>query len=146
MFSRIVVGTDGSDTAAAAVALAAELARHSGATLHMVSAYKDPATSVAVAHAGAVAVSDVAMTAAAAQSACEEVQAEAARRVEGVALECHVVCGSAADMILKVAQAVEADLIVVGSKGMKGARRIIGSVPNSVAHGAPCNVLIAKTT
>ena len=145
MFSRIVVGTDGSDTAAAAVALAAELARQSGAKLHLVSVYKEPATSLAVAHAGAVAISDIATTSAAAQSACEEVVTHAARTVEGVEVEAHVVCGMPADMIIKVAQGVQADLIVVGSKGMKGARRIIGSVPNSVAHNAPCHVLVAKT-
>jgi nucleotide-binding universal stress UspA family protein len=47
--------------------------------------------------------------------------------------------------MISVAEGVGADLIVVGSKGMKGARRIIGSVPNSVAHRAPCHVLVAKT-
>jgi len=145
MFSKIVVGTDGSDTAAAAVSLAVELARQSGATLHLVSAYKDPATSVAVAHAGAVAVSDPALTTAAAQETCKELQARAVRLAEGIPVECHVVCGPPADMIVKVAEGVDADLIVVGSKGMRGARRIIGSVPNSVAHNAPCHVLIAKT-
>ena len=40
---------------------------------------------------------------------------------------------------------VEADLIVVGNKGMTGVRRVLGSVPNSVAHSAPCSVLIAFT-
>ena len=137
MFSKIVVGTDGSDTAAAAVSLAVELARQGGATLHFVSVFKDPATSVAV---------DPALTSAAAREACEELQARAVRLAEGLPVECHVVCGSPADMIVKVAEGVEADLIVVGSKGMRGARRIIGSVPNSVAHNAPCHVLIAKTT
>ena len=29
---------------------------------------------------------------------------------------------------------------------MQGARRYLGSVPNSVAHGADCAVLVAKTT
>jgi nucleotide-binding universal stress UspA family protein len=40
---------------------------------------------------------------------------------------------------------VKADLIVVGNKGMKGVRRVLGSVPNSVAHGAHCSVLIVDT-
>ncbi len=44
MFSKIVVGTDGSDSASGAVALAADLARQTGATLHLVSAYKDADT------------------------------------------------------------------------------------------------------
>jgi nucleotide-binding universal stress UspA family protein len=40
---------------------------------------------------------------------------------------------------------VHAELIVVGNRGMTGARRLLGSVPNSVAHRAPCSVLIVHT-
>ena len=145
MFSKIVVGTDGSGTAGAAVALAIELARQSGATLHLVSAFKDPSTTIAVAHTGAVAVADNALSAAAVKSATEELLAEVAKGAHGIPVESHAVPGAAADVIVTVAEGVGADLIVVGSKGMKGARRIIGSVPNSIAHRAPCNVLIAKT-
>ena len=145
MFSRIVVGTDGSDTAAAAVSLATELARQSGATLHLVSAYKDAVASLAMAHASGVAISDPALTTEAAQNECEELLVRAAAGIDGVSVETHVVCGPAADMIVKVAEGMDADLIVVGSKGMKGARRILGSVPNSVAHNAPCHVMVAKT-
>ena len=50
--------------------------------------------------------------------------------------------GPPADAVVAVADKVDADLIVVGNKGMKGARRVLGSVPNSIAHGAPCSVLI----
>ncbi len=49
-------------------------------------------------------------------------------------------------MIVQYADEIGADLIVVGSKGMQGTRRVIGSVPNSVAHTAGCSVLVAKTT
>ena len=145
MFSRIVVGTDGSATAGVAVAQAIELARQSGAALHLVSAYKDPNTSIAVAHAGAVAVADTTLTAAAVKEACEELLAQVAKETHGIPVETHVVAGAPADAIITVAEGVGADLIVVGSKGMKGARRIIGSVPNSVAHRAPCHVLVTKT-
>jgi len=48
--------------------------------------------------------------------------------------------------ILGEALEVEADLIVVGNKGMKGVRRVLGSVPNAVAHRSPCSVLIVQTT
>lgn len=51
-----------------------------------------------------------------------------------------------ADAICKVATEVGADLIIVGNKGMKGVRRVLGSVPNSVARQAPCSVLIVATT
>jgi nucleotide-binding universal stress UspA family protein len=145
MFTKIVVGTDGSDTAAMAVALAVDLAQRSGATLHLVSAYKDPATSIAVAHAGTVAVADGSLTAAAVKSASEELLADAAKLVESVPVETHAIAGAPADVLISVAESVGADLIVVGSKGMKGARRLIGSVPNSVAHRSPCHVIIAKT-
>ena len=57
----------------------------------------------------------------------------------------HVACGSPAEVLTELAGKVDADLIVVGSKGMQGSHRLIGSIPNSVAHGAPCSVLIVKT-
>ncbi len=145
MFSKIVVGTDGSDTAAGAVALAVDLARQSGATLHVVSAYKDPVTSITVAHAGAVAVPDTTLTASELKRSSEEMLAEVVKDTEGVPVQTHAVAGPPADVLISVAESVGADVIVVGSKGMKGARRLIGSVPNTVAHRSPCNVIIAKT-
>ena len=55
--------------------------------------------------------------------------------------------GDPADAILDVAEELEADLIVVGNKGMTGAKRfLLGSVPNKVSHHAPCSVLIIRTT
>ncbi len=146
MFSTIVVGTDGSETAATAVAAAVDLARRSGAALHLVSAYREPRGSVAVAAAGASAAADPAATGAVLQSASEEILTAAAASADEVPTQIHAVAGAPVDVILGVADQVGADLIVVGSKGMKGARRIIGSVPNSVAHRAGVNVLVVKTT
>ena len=55
--------------------------------------------------------------------------------------------GEPADAILDVAEEQNADLIVVGNKGMTGAKRfLLGSVPNKVSHHAPCSVLIVRTT
>ena len=55
--------------------------------------------------------------------------------------------GDPADAILDVAEERGADLIVVGNKGMTGAKRfLLGSVPNKVSHHAPCSVLIIRTT
>jgi nucleotide-binding universal stress UspA family protein len=146
MFSTIVVGTDGSDTAAKAVATAVDLAGRAGATVHLVSAYREPRASVAVATAGASAAADPAATEAALKSASEEILKRAAATAGDVPVEIHAVAGAPADVLLDVAEGVGADLIVVGSKGMKGARRLIGSVPNSVAHRAPVHVLVVKTT
>ena len=64
---------------------------------------------------------------------------------KGLEAEAHAVNGDAVSAILDVAEEVAADLVVVGSKGMHGTRRFIGSVPNSVSHGASCAVLIVKT-
>ena len=64
----------------------------------------------------------------------------------GVESEIHARAGTAADVILDVAEELDADLIVVGNKGMTGTRRfLLGSVPNRVAHHASCNVLIVRT-
>jgi nucleotide-binding universal stress UspA family protein len=63
-----------------------------------------------------------------------------------VRTQVHVMPGDPADAVLMVADEVKADLVVVGNKGMRGARRVLGSVPNSIAHGAGCSVLIADTT
>ena len=55
--------------------------------------------------------------------------------------------GEPADAILDVAEEINADLVLVGNKGMTGARRfLLGSVPNKISHHAPCDVWIVKTT
>ena len=74
---------------------------------------------------------------------------EAAKDLEedGVKVETHAREGDPADAILDVAEEQEADLIVVGNKGMTGAKRfLLGSVPNKVSHHAPCSVMIIRTT
>ncbi len=72
--------------------------------------------------------------------------AEHGRAPRVSATEVHAVTGDPADALVRVADREGADLIVVGNKGMKGARRVLGSVPNSVAHRATCSVLILPTT
>ena len=66
-------------------------------------------------------------------------------KAQGVDVEVHAEIGSAAEVLCQVAETVDADLIVVGSRGMKGGRRFLGSVPNSVSHHAGCSVLIVNT-
>ena len=152
MFKQIVVGTDGSATASEAVRRAANLAVTYDARLHLVTAYRPamPGTGAELAFvAGAPMVFD-------APEADAERSAQAAemlrRTVEGLPVkvaqtETHVRPGDAADVILDVAEENGADLIVVGNKGMTGARRfLLGSVPNKVSHHAPCNVMIVRTT
>ena len=68
-------------------------------------------------------------------------------REAGVEVETFAREGDPADAILDVAEERGADLVVVGNKGMTGAKRfLLGSVPNKVSHHAPCSVLIIRTT
>jgi nucleotide-binding universal stress UspA family protein len=147
LFSRIVVGTDGSDTASEAVRQATEMAKLAGARLDIVSAYEPiPRTRLQEEQREAPADvqyeigprEDVNMTLDAAST-------EAKR--EGIEVQAHAREGDPADAILDVAEEIRADLIVVGNKGMTGARRfLLGSVPNKVSHHAPCSVAIIRTT
>jgi nucleotide-binding universal stress UspA family protein len=65
----------------------------------------------------------------------------------GIQVEIYAREGDPADAILDVAEEQNADLIIVGNKGMTGAKRfLLGSVPNKVSHHAPCSVMIIRTT
>jgi nucleotide-binding universal stress UspA family protein len=147
VFNRIVVGTDGSDTAANAVRQATDLAKLTGAQLSIVSAFA-PVSSRRVAGEKLDAPADVQYEI----GPREDVNlildaAAAAARKEGVEVQTHPVEADPADAILNVAEETGADLIVVGNKGMTGARRyILGSVPNNISHHAPCSVMIVRTT
>jgi len=147
MFKSIVVGTDGSDTAGEAVRQAAELAKAVGATLEIVSAY-EPVPAQRLREERMQAPEDV-QWAINARSEVDTMLTEAAEpaRQAGVAVNLYPRQGDPADAILDVAEEQEADLIVVGNKGMTGAKRfLLGSVPNKVSHHAPCSVLIIRTT
>ena len=150
MFKTIVVGTDGSDTAARAVQMAGELAAATAdAVLHIVSVGKG-VSRTAVALAETSLVGGGVLTAESDDDAVkgrEEVLKRAAESVARTAsrIETHARVGSPAEVLCEVAEQVRADLIVVGNRGMHGGRRILGSVPNSVSHRAPCSLLIADT-
>jgi nucleotide-binding universal stress UspA family protein len=144
MFESIVVGTDGSDAAGAAVAHAVRLASALGARLQIVSAY-EPVPERHLSIDRVQVPSDVQV------NMREEVLAllESARRdAQGAgvsAIETFARVGDAADAILDVAEEQRADLIVVGHKGMTGATRfLLVSVPNKVSHHAPCSVMIVR--
>lgn len=147
MFNRIVVGTDGSETAAEAVRQAIDLAKLSGAQLSIVSAYA-PASSRRVQAEQQEAPADVQYEIGPREDVNLVLDAAAAEAKEaGVEVQTHPVEADPADAILNVAEETRADLIVVGNKGMTGARRyLLGSVPNNVSHHAPCSVIIVRTT
>ena len=147
MFSRIVVGTDGSETAKEAVRQAGDLAKRLDASLVIVSAF-EPVSESRLRTERQEAPTDVAHTVGPTEDV-EATLAEAASEAEqnGVQVKTFPRQGDPADAILDVAEEQKADLIVVGNKGMTGAKRfLLGSVPNKVSHHAPCSVLIVRTT
>ena len=147
MFSSIVVGTDGSETAGKAVLQATKLARQVGASVSLVSAY-EPVSGNRLREEKREVPKDLEWMV----NPREDVEAtlnEAAESVEraGVQVDTFAREGDPADAILDVAEETKADLIVVGNKGMTGTKRfLLGSVPNKVSHHAPCSVLIIRTT
>ncbi len=147
MFNRIVVGTDGSDTAANAVRQATDIAKLTGAQLSIVSAFA-PVSKRRVNGEKLDAPADVQYEIGPREDVNLVLDAAAATaRKEGVEVQTHPVEADPADAILNVAEETGADLIVVGNKGMTGARRyLLGSVPNNVSHHAPCSVMIVRTT
>jgi nucleotide-binding universal stress UspA family protein len=140
MFKVIVVGADGSSTASAAVDAAVEMAKLTGASLHIVTAYRPRsarASSVPEEFRYSASVDE-------AESVLDSLTFNA--KMAGVTVTTHPKKKGAANAILEVAEEVGADLVVMGNVGMKGARRVLGSVPNAVSHQAQCSVLIIQTS
>ena len=147
MFTRIVVGTDGSETAAEAVRQAIGLAKATGAALDIVSAYEPVSRHRLREEAGEI-PGDIAHSVGPREDVNVILEGAAGRAKEAeVAVNTHPREGDPADAILNVAEETGADLVVVGNKGMTGARRfLLGSVPNKISHHAPCGVYIVRTT
>jgi nucleotide-binding universal stress UspA family protein len=147
MFGSIVVGTDGSETANEAVRQATDLAKAVGAKIHLVSAF-EPVGNQRLREERTQVPDDMQWMV----NEREDVEAtleKAAGSIGevGVGVETYARQGDPADAILDVAEEQGADLIIVGNKGMTGAKRfLLGSVPNKVSHHAPCSVLIIRTT
>jgi len=144
-YQSVVVGTDGSATAERAVRQASALAADHGARLVVVTAY-EPQGDALVESSGAPRDLRWMLT--------DRVQAEElARHGKAIAVEAGVAkvsvqatSGSPADVLLEAAADFGADCIVVGSVGLTGAARfVMGSVASSVAHHAPCDVLVVHT-
>lgn len=145
-YQSVIVGTDGSETAERAVRQAAALAVEHDGRLVIVTAY-EPHGDELVEKAGAPDELKWMLT--------DRVQAEElARRGQALAGEqgatrvtVQAIAGSPADVLLETAVDFGADCIVVGSVGLTSAARfVLGSVASSVAHHAPCDVLIVHTT
>ena len=141
---EITDGTDGSETANKAVEFAIDMAVRYGSRLVLASSYT-PAPEDRLAKEQADAPQEIQWSI----NPMEDVdailrEAEERASARGVKTVSEARQGSPADVLCEIAEDQEADVLVVGNKGMH--RRMLGSVPNSVSHKAPCSVVIVKTT
>jgi nucleotide-binding universal stress UspA family protein len=143
MVQTIAVGTDGSDTAAKAVDFAMDMAERYGAKLVIASAYK-PVSEDRLRKEQVDAPQEIQWSINPNEDVDTALRAvEEAAKERGIKYASEARNGDPADILCAIAGDHEADILVVGNKGMD--RRILGSVPNSVSHKAPCSVLIVKT-
>jgi nucleotide-binding universal stress UspA family protein len=144
MVQTVAVGTDGSGTADKAVEFAIDLAARYEAKIVFISAY-NPVSESRLKRGGREAPDDLQWMINPAEDVeatlrdCEERAEERGLRWASEARE-----GDAAKILVELADSNGADILVIGNKGMQ--RKVLGSVPNSVSHNAPCSVLIVKTT
>ena len=143
MVQTIAVGTDGSDTAAKAVDFAMDMAERYGAKLIIASAYK-PVSEDRLRKEQVDAPQEIQWSINPSEEVDKTLRAvEETAKERGLKYASEARNGDPADVLCDIAEAHEADVLVVGNKGME--RRILGSVPNSVSHKAPCSVMIVKT-
>ena len=142
MTEKIVVGVDGSETAKLATRWAAREARLRGATLELVSAWEIPINTYGSSFAmisddfvkGLIKGAEDELAV-----ALEEVRAEAGQ----IEVDTTVVEGQPASVLLAASK--NADLLVVGSRGLGGFRELmLGSVSQQCAHYAACPVVIVR--
>ena len=137
----IVVGTDGSPSADAAVGRAAEIAKATGAQVHLVTAYPDVATY------GEMIASSAKADPIELRQVAEGVLTRKSRPLEddGIEVLTHAGEGDPADVLINVAQEVGADLIVVGARGLSGLQRfLLGSVSSKLSHHSPISVMVVR--
>jgi nucleotide-binding universal stress UspA family protein len=129
MFEKIVVGVSKAESAQKAARYGIDLATKLGAELHLVTVFAgtDP-------------------NPAGTERRHAEGFLESMVLSSPLSIHTHALPGDPAAGILRVADEIGADLIIVGNKGMKGAGRILGSVPNDIAHKTGCSVLIVNST
>jgi nucleotide-binding universal stress UspA family protein len=144
MVKTVAVGTDGSGTADKAVEFAIDMAARYDARIVFISAYV-PVQESRLQRERADAPDDLQWSINPAEDVdatlrdCEERAEERGLRWASEARQ-----GDPAKILVELAESNDADILVIGNKGMH--RKVLGSVPNSVSHNAPCSVMIVKTT
>jgi nucleotide-binding universal stress UspA family protein len=142
MISTVAAGTDGSATAGEAVRVAAEIARRFDAELVLVSAFQESGRGPL----DRASASEEVQWAFSPSARVREILARTAEDLQGQGVSCSTLVdqGDPADVLVRLATECDADVLVIGSRGMH--RRVLGSVPNTVTHNAPCSVLVVKTS
>jgi nucleotide-binding universal stress UspA family protein len=138
MLATVAVGTDGSTTASKAVEVAAEIARRFDAKLVLLSAFKDAREPAAdAAELQWVSNND---------SRVREILSRTEQDLREQRIDCRTMIdeGDPGEVLIRLAEECDADLLVIGNRGLQ--RRVLGSVPNTVTHKAPCSVYVVKTT
>lgn len=141
MSETIIVGVDGSETALKAARRGAELAVKLGAELVVVTAHASDNTEVVSIGSDTWILDDAEQARKLAERVSRDVR-DAQPEANIAAAAGH---GKPAEVLIGEATARNASMIVVGNVGMKGLGRVLGSVASSVAHSAPCDVLVVKT-
>lgn len=140
MLQKLLVGTDGSDSAQNAVEKAAGLAKAAKAELIICHGYEEPQQAAAP-------FGDKTDYYPAAEVGKAILEDAEKRHGKGVTVKTVLRGGDPSDALLDVAEEEGVDLIIVGNRGMTGAKRFfLGAVPNRISHHAPCSVLIVHTT
>jgi nucleotide-binding universal stress UspA family protein len=142
MVSTVAVGTDGSQTASEALEMAVDLARRFEANLVLLSAFQESGSGASQATGPSREIEWAVSSSAQVREILARTEADLQR--QGIDCTTRIDEGEAGDVLVRLATECRADLLVIGNKGMH--RRVLGSVPNTVAHKAPCSVLVVKTT
>jgi nucleotide-binding universal stress UspA family protein len=142
MISTVAVGTDGSETAGKALSAALELAERYGAGLVVLSAFNGRSAAASAPRLSARPQGEWASNAAEAVERILAVAEETAAE-RGIRCTTAMAEGDPGEVLVELAARHDADVIVVGNKGME--RRVLGSVPNTVTHKASCSVLVVNT-
>ncbi|MDP9987426.1 nucleotide-binding universal stress UspA family protein [Arthrobacter oryzae] len=138
MSDIIVIGVDGSATAQKAAESAKDLAMALNASLHVVTAFDGDQDEVFGSGHDQLVVSP--------GDAAEHLARTAAESLgNGITITSAAVPGKPAEALIEEAARINARIIVVGNRRMHGIGRVLGSVANSVAHNAHCDVYIANT-
>lgn len=141
MSETIIVGVDGSETALKAARRAADLSAKLGAELVVVTAHASDNTEVVSIGSDTWILDDAEQARKLAERVARDVR-DAQPEANVSAAAGH---GKPSEVLISEANSRNASMIVVGNVGMRGLGRVLGSVASSVAHSAPCDVLVVKT-